>query len=340
MTTASAASLEHSSQGTSSHPALTVSQLSKSFTGKRSLFSTARPMVHAVQDVSLSVPVGQTLGIVGESGCGKSTLARMLVGLTTPSGGQIVIDGKDLTEQTGNPKQFGRLIQYVFQDPLSSLNPRKTIRQILEAPMIHLLGLDTAARDQKLKELLNAVNLNPRFLERYPHEFSGGQAQRIGIARALAAEPKVLVLDEPVSALDVSVQAQVLNLLADLKSALNLTYLFISHDLAVVEAVSDSVAVLYFGRVVEEGSADEIFRQPRHPYTRLLADSAPQIHVPLRRAESEATELPDPLNPPPGCAFAQRCPRASDQCRETPPPREAYNSATQFVACYHPLIDE
>ena len=317
-------------------PALAVQGLGKTFGGGRSLLGRPKPAVHAVRDVGFAVAPGETLGIVGESGCGKSTLARMLVGLLAPSEGSIEIEGKDLSDQTGDPVAFGRLIQYVFQDPISSLNPRKTVRQILEAPLIHLLGLDAAGRKARIAELFEAVNLREEFLERYPHEFSGGQAQRIGIARALAAAPRILVLDEPVSALDVSVQAQVLNLLAELREALDLTYLFISHDLAVVEAVSDRVAVLYFGRVVEMGQAERIFTAPRHPYTGLLARSAPLVGRPLLRSEAAAAELPDPLNPPPGCAFAARCPRAQDDCRSGPPPLTQL-SMDHETACLHPL---
>jgi peptide/nickel transport system ATP-binding protein len=314
--------------------ALEVEDLTKTFGGGRNLLGAKKPAVHAVQDVTFDVPTGQTLGIVGESGCGKSTLARMLVGLLEPTGGSIAIEGRDLSDQTGDPAAFGLLIQYVFQDPLASLNPRKTIRQILEAPLIHLLGLDANARKARITELFDAVNLRAEFLTRYPHEFSGGQAQRIGIARALAASPRILVLDEPVSALDVSVQAQVLNLLAELKRELDLTYLFISHDLAVVEAVSDRVAVLYFGRIVELGTADAVFGAPQHPYTKLLADSAPVVGRALSSA-GDSGELPDPLNPPPGCAFAPRCARAQDDCRSQVPDFQPGHG--HAAACFHPL---
>ncbi len=315
--------------------ALLVRSLGKTFGGGRSLLGRTKPQVHAVQDVSFQVAPGETLGIVGESGCGKSTLARMLVGLLPPSAGTVEIEGKDLSAQAGDPAAFGRLIQYVFQDPLSSLNPRKTIREILEAPLKHLLGMDQPARRARISELFEAVNLREEFLGRYPHEFSGGQAQRIGIARALAAKPRILVLDEPVSALDVSVQAQVLNLLAELRRTFDLTYLFISHDLAVVEAISDRVVVLYFGRVVELGRAERIFSQPSHPYTALLAGSAPQVGRPLK-GEPATAELPDPLKPPPGCAFAARCRYADQHCRTAVP---ALTEVTQdhAVACYHPL---
>ncbi|MGD1877722.1 MAG: ABC transporter ATP-binding protein [Kiloniellaceae bacterium] len=309
--------------------------VTRRFGGGRTLLGKPKPTVHAVQGVSFELRRGETLGIVGESGCGKSTLARLLVGLQRPSGGEVLLGGA----RVHDPAAFGRRalakrVQYVFQDPLSSLNPRKTIRQILEAPLIHLLGMPSRARRDRLAEIMDAVRLRPEFLERYTHEFSGGKAQRIGIARALAAEPEILVLDEPVSALDVSVQAQVLSLLDQLKAAFDLTYVFISHDLAVVESVSHRVMVMYFGRVVEEGGVDDLFRRPLHPYTRLLLSSAP---VPGRKgigAETEIAELPDPLAPPPGCAFAARCPHASDLCRAVTPPLE--RAGETAYACHHP----
>ncbi len=314
--------------------ALQVADLSKTFGVGKTLLGSTRGQVRAVRQMSFTVRRGETMGIVGESGCGKSTLARMLVGLSAPSTGRIEIAGKALDK--ADPAAFGRLIQYVFQDPVSSLNPRKTIRQIIETPLKLLHGMDRRAREARIAEIFDAVNLRPEFLSRYPHEFSGGQAQRIGIARALAAQPEIIVLDEPVSALDVSVQAQVLNLLSRLKAELGLTYLFISHDLAVVEAVSTRVMVLYFGAVVEIGPADQVFRHPRHPYTKLLADSAPVVGRPLTAPEQKGTELPDPLNPPPGCAFAARCPHATDICR-TSDPALTEQGHEQFAACHRPL---
>jgi len=314
--------------------ALRVENLAKTFPLKKPFFGRARDGVRAVRPMSFAVAPGETLGVVGESGCGKSTLARMLVGLLDPTEGHIEIEGRAL--DNADPAEFGRLIQYVFQDPQSSLNPRKSIRQVIEAPLKRLYNMPKVKRDARIAEIFASVNLREDFLDRYPHEFSGGQAQRIGIARALAASPRIIVLDEPVSALDVSVQAQVLNLLADLKSQFGLTYLFITHDLAVVEAVSDRVIVLYFGSVVEIGKAENIFATPRHPYTKLLADSAPVVGRPLRAPEQKESELPDPLNPPPGCAFAGRCPRATERCRaETPQLRQM--GEDQLAACHHPI---
>ena len=315
--------------------ALEVRQLSKTFGGGTTMLGRKLPSVHAINSVSFNLNEGETLGIVGESGCGKSTLARMLVGLLEPTSGSIKFDGTDHSEATASQAGFGRLIQYVFQDPISSLNPRKTIRQIMDAPLIHLFGMEETERNNRINELFEAVNLRSEFLERYPHEFSGGQAQRIGIARALAASPKILILDEPVSALDVSVQAQVLNLLADLREQFQLSYLFISHDLAVVEAVCDRVAVLYFGTIVEMAETREIFSHTQHPYTRLLFDS-----VPSRESMADDTraigELPDPLNPPGGCAFADRCNRVQEQCRRSKPSLRT-TRLDHETACFHPI---
>ncbi|MEM9524592.1 MAG: oligopeptide/dipeptide ABC transporter ATP-binding protein [Pseudomonadota bacterium] len=314
--------------------ALRVENLSKTFPRPRTLLGSERPGVRAVQPVSFEIATGETLGLVGESGCGKSTLARMLVGLLPPTTGRVEIEGRAL--EKADPAKFGHMIQYLFQDPVSSLNPRKTIRQAMEVPLKHLHRMNGSEREDRIREIFDAVNLREEFLDRYPHEFSGGQAQRIGIARALVAQARIIILDEPVSALDVSVQAQVLNLLADLKRRFNLTYLFISHDLAVVEAVSDRVAVLYFGSVVEIGPAKGIFAAPRHPYTKLLADSAPVVGRKLQMPEGRETELPDPLNPPTGCAFRARCPYAGEICARDAPALQAGQVAGQ-VACFHPL---
>jgi len=317
---------------------LEVESLVRRFGGERYLLGGRSPSVHAVQNVTLDVREGETLGIVGESGCGKSTLARMLVGLDRPSDGVIRLGGEEIRSGARlDGKPLAATIQYVFQDPVSSLNPRKTIRAILTAPMRYLRDLPRERCTERLKELMDAVNLREEFLERYPHEFSGGQAQRIGIARALAAEPRIIVLDEPVSALDVSVQAQVLNLLDELKARFGLTYVFISHDLSVVESISDRVAVMYFGRVVEMAPAAELFRAPQHPYTKLLLDSAP---VPGRRhiaGEDRPVEMPDPFAPLPCCAFAPRCPSAREDCRRERPALAAHAGDARKVACFHPL---
>ena len=320
---------------------LKARNVERRFGGGRTLLGRRRPQVHAVQSTDLDVRKGETLGLVGESGCGKSTLARMLVGLDRPTAGAITLNGDDLVRIARRDfHRLARTIQYVFQDPSSSLNPRKTIREILSAPLIYLLRQDLSSRRERLDELMEAVNLPNDVLSRYPHEFSGGQAQRIVIARALAAEPRIIVLDEPVSALDVSVQAQVLNLLNDLKDRFGLTYVFISHDLAVVESISERVAVMYFGRIVELGDAATLFRAPRHPYTRLLLDSAPIPGRQKIKSEEDTAEVPDPLNPPPGCAFAPRCPRAKDLCREKRPPLAPKNGGEQAAACHFPLTVE
>ncbi|RVP98814.1 MULTISPECIES: ATP-binding cassette domain-containing protein [Sinorhizobium] len=258
--------------------AIQVRDLSKTFGGGRSLFGKAKHETRAVKAVSLDVARGETLAVVGESGSGKSTLARMLVGLEEPTSGSMLIAGRDAAAlRRSGPRAFGKTIQYVFQDPVASLNPRKTIHDILETPLKLLCGYEAPRRRARMQELLHAVQMPEDTLSRYPHEFSGGQAQRIAIARALATEAEIIVLDEPVSALDVSIQAQVLLLLRDLKQRFGLSYLFISHDLAVVEAISDRVAVMYFGEVVETAPAARLFTDPEHAYTRQLVASAPRI---------------------------------------------------------------
>lgn len=258
--------------------AIVVKDLKKTFGGNRTLFGGKSHEVQAVKSVSFDLRQGETLAIVGESGSGKSTIARMLVGLETPTSGSIEIGGKDYAAlQAEGSRAFGQMIQYVFQDPVASLNPRKTIDKILDVPLNLLRGYDSQKRAARKRDLLDAVQMPKDTLERYPHEFSGGQAQRIAIARALAAEAKIMVLDEPVSALDVSVQAQVLLLLDDLKREFGLSYLFISHDLAVVESVSDRVGVMYLGEMVELDTAGKLFAAPGHDYTRELIASAPKL---------------------------------------------------------------
>jgi len=318
-------------------PLLQARGLRRVFRGARSIFGASPPSVHAVNGVDLAVHRAETLGIVGESGCGKSTLARMLVGLDRPDTGDIALDGQDVAALLREePRALLQKVQYVFQDPVGSLNPRKTVRKTLETPLRHILGMAPTASSDRVKELMDAVGLRLDFLHRYPHELSGGQAQRVGIARALAAAPRLIVLDEPVSALDVSVQAQVLGLLDELKATFGLTYVFISHDLAVVERLCDVVAVMYFGRIVEIAPRRALFAAPRHPYTRLLFDSVPVPGRAIPREGALTDELPDPTDPPSGCAFAPRCARADERCKAARP-ELAPAEATHRAACFHPL---
>jgi len=320
-----------------SQPLFELQNVRRTFTSRRSLLGKKPPSIYAVNGVSMQVTQGQTLGIVGESGCGKSTLAKMIVMLERPTSGIIRFKGVDLENMDREARRRMRTqVQFVFQDPLSSLNPRKTIRQILEVPLKQLVRMPAGKRKERLYELLEMVKLRPEFLERYPHEFSGGQSQRIGIARALAAEPKLILLDEPVSALDVSVQAQVLNLLRELKQALELTYVFISHDLAVVENVSDTMAVMYLGQIVEYAPRALLFSKPLHPYTGVLLSSVP---VPGKRAADRVQmkgEMPGVTELPPGCPFAPRCPRAQDRCVREKPILQGMRSG-HFAACHFPV---
>ena len=313
-------------------PIMELNGVSKNFTLKRkSIFSSQR-LLRAIKNVSLTIEPGESFGIIGESGCGKSTLARVMVGLHAADSGEVRIEGRPLLEIP--PAMRHRMIQYVFQDPVGSLNPRNSIRQILSTPLKALAGLNRQEAEVKLEEIMAAVNMPLSALDRYPHEFSGGQAQRIGIARALLAGSRILVLDEPVSALDVSVQAQILELLVDLKVRFSLTYVFISHDLAVIEAFCDRVAVMYYGEIVEIGRGDKLFGQALHPYTDLLASTAPRQDADL--CTEHQIELPDPLNPPPGCAFAARCPRAEKICHQKKPELSS-QKASSHVACHFPL---
>lgn len=313
-------------------PIMELNGVSKNFTLKRkSIFSSQR-LLRAIKNVSLTIEPGESFGIIGESGCGKSTLARVMVGLHAADSGEVRLEGRPLLEMP--PAMRHRTIQYVFQDPVGSLNPRNSIRQILSTPLKALAGLNRQEAEVKLEEIMAAVNMPLSALDRYPHEFSGGQAQRIGIARALLAGSRILVLDEPVSALDVSVQAQILELLVDLKVRFSLTYVFISHDLAVIEAFCDRVAVMYYGEIVEIGRGDKLFGQALHPYTDLLASTAPRQDADL--CTEHQIELPDPLNPPPGCAFAARCPRAEKICHQKKPELSS-QKASSHVACHFPL---
>ena len=317
--------------------ALEVNNLIKHYGKSAGIFRRKESIVHAVRGIDFNIDKGEILGIVGESGCGKSTLAKMLVGLEVPTEGRISMHGDLLSapDQHVNLREHARKVQYIFQDPNSSLNPRKTIREILMAPLKYLSKVPAEKREERLKELMERVNLRPEFLERYPHEFSGGQAQRIGIARDLAAEPEILLLDEPVSALDVSVQAQVLNLLKDLREEFELTYIFISHDLGVVRNFCDRVAVMYFGRFVEVGTSEQIFTSPMHPYTQRLLDSVPGADIQRLPPESDAVVLPDPYHPPSGCSFAPRCPYVQTNCQSSEP-EMVKNLQQHGVACYYP----
>jgi len=280
-----------------------------------------RQTLRAVDGIDFEIPRGETFGLVGESGCGKSTVARLIVGLHGPTDGSIELDGRNIAGLTRRQMApMRRRLQMIFQDPYASLNPRWRVRDIVAEP-IRAFGLaaGNAAVAQRVGELLEQVKLNPRDGEKYPHEFSGGQRQRISIARALASNPEFLVCDEPTSALDVSVQAQILNLMRDLQRDLGLTYLFISHNLAVVRHISDRVGVMYLGRMVEQAPARTLFATPRHPYTRLLLDTVPDLEMSGRPRTPVGGEVPNPITPPPGCSFHPRCPFANDRCRIEPP---------------------
>ena len=301
--------------------ALRVEGLVKHFTVRRGLFGADAGRVRAVDGVSFEVEAGRTMAIVGESGCGKSTLARALLRLVEPDAGRVLLDGQDLRQLDAAALQRARSrIQMIFQDPYGSLNPRMAVGDMLEEPLRLHAVVPSAARAARVRELLSLVGLPSGAARRYPHEFSGGQRQRLAIARALAAQPRVIVCDEPVSALDVSIQAQILNLLADLQREFGLAYVFISHDLAVVRQVATTVGVMYLGRLVETAPAATLFNRPLHPYTRALLDAAPVPDPSRRRARAVLSgDLPSPIDPPPGCRFHTRCPHADARCSaETP----------------------
>ena len=302
-------------------------------------YRTEGHTVHAVSDVSFDVMRGETLGLVGESGCGKSTLGRAVLQLTRPKSGRVVFEGVDLVAQSGAAlRALRQRLQIIFQDPIASLNPRRLIGDIVAEPLvIHGLG-NRAAREARVRDVLNAVGLDPeQVVERRPHEFSGGQCQRISIARTLVLEPHLVICDEPVSALDVSIRAQIINLLEEMKARYGLTLLFIAHDLGVVKAVSDRVAVMYLGRLCEVGPAGQLFRHPAHPYTRVLLDAIPVPDPEAPLPESVPLgEPPSPIAPPSGCRFRTRCPKAAQRCAdEVPVVREI--ASGQFAACHFPL---
>ncbi len=293
--------------------------------------------VKAVDDVSFAINRGETLGLVGESGCGKSTTGRTILKLYQPTAGRIELEGRDITDLSGDDlRQTRPHMQMIFQDPQACLNPRMTVGSIIAEPLDEHTKLKRRQKRERVRELLNSVGMNPDFENRYPHEFSGGQRQRIGIARALALEPKLIICDEPIAALDVSIQAQVVNLLEDLQKTHNLTYLFISHDLSMVRHIADRIAVMYLGKLVELAPRDQLYAMPRHPYTRALLSAVPEPD-PAREATRERIilqgDVPSPANPPSGCNFSTRCPIAEDRCkRETPAWRELEDG--RYVACH------
>ncbi len=313
---------------------LKTEDLKKYFPVRRFLLS--KDYVKAVDGVSIEIKEGETLGLVGESGCGKTTLGRLVLRLIEPTGGKVIFEGKDISKLKGEElKEFRRKAQIVFQDPYSSLDPRMTIFNII-IEGVHVHGIDVGDPEEFVINLLKTVGLKEEHLYRYPHEFSGGQKQRIAIARALSLNPKFIVLDEPTSALDVSVQAQILNMLKDLQKKYGLTYLFISHDLGVVKYMSNRIAVMYIGKIVEIADADELFKNPLHPYTKLLFSALPIPDPKLTRAKKRLTikgEPPSPINIPPGCRFWPRCPYANSKCRTHEPPLVEVEKG-HYVACW------
>ncbi len=300
---------------------------------ERKLAGKPRVMLRAVDGVSFEIARGETLALVGESGCGKSTVARMLVGLYGLTRGDIRFDGQPLSRMSEpGGRALRKRLQMIFQDPYASLNPRWRVGRIIAEPMLTHTAMTAEERSARVGELLKQVGLDPADQGRYPHQFSGGQRQRISIARALAVNPEFLVCDEPTSALDVSVQAQVLNLMKDLQRNLGLTYLFISHNLAVVHHVADRVGVMYLGRMVEVAPRDELFARPRHPYTRMLLEAIPDINGAGKPRTAVAGEVPNPLNPPSGCTFHPRCPHANERCKAEAP--AAMAAGVSVVACH------
>ena len=313
----------------SNAPLLEVKNLKK-------YFNTPRGLLHAVDDVTFTLERGKTLGVVGESGCGKSTTGRAILRLLEPTGGEVFFEGQDITKLSKEEMRKKRKdMQIIFQDPYSSINPRKTVGQIIADPLeINNIITDKRQMEKRVRELMEIVGLADRLYGTYPHELDGGRRQRIGIARALALEPKFIVCDEPVSALDVSIQAQILNLLNQLQKDMGLTYMFITHDLSVVNHFSDDIAVMYLGRLIEKAPAEELFANPTHPYTQALLSAIPipQLHNRRERILLKG-EITSPINPPKACRFAQRCPYATDRCRQEEPTLTEIKPG-HFVSCF------